>query len=450
MKRILIVDDDTAVTNYLMVFLMQTGVFEPVVVNDSREVEGLLSGGRFDLVLLDLDMPAVSGMDILHAMRDRGDETPVIILTGVHDVELAVKSMKLGAFDYLTKPVDEDKLLQVMDDAMEHGDLHREIDRIPPTGLTRQDLHDASAFDHFPTQDPALIRVFHQAERFASSDLSIFIWGESGTGKEGIARAVHKASPRRDRPFVAVEVDSKPPDQFPAFFFGQERDWSGSMEEAAGVLEQADKGTLFLNNIDALTLPMQVRLTRFIQTGEYYRANSTKIRRIDVRMIVASARDLASPEYTETFSRDLLYHLMVNLIKIPPLRERPGDIPLLAGHFLSEEAERSGKKIKGFSEEFLDLLSHYSFPNNMQELSAIIAHAVANEESDLITTDSLSSYIRERISPRAKKGAKPFVPRRLDEVLREHVALTLRHFGDDRGLAAEQLGVTLEELERYS
>jgi DNA-binding NtrC family response regulator len=450
MKRILIVDDDTAVTNYLMVFLMQTGVFDPLVVNDSREVETLLAGDPFDLILLDMDMPNVSGMDILRGMRDRGDETPVLILTGVHDVELAVKAMKLGAFDYLTKPVDDDKLLQVMDDAMEHGDLHREIDRIPSTGLTRQDLHNASAFDHFPTQDPALIRVFHQAERFASSDLSIFIWGESGTGKEAIARAVHNASPRRDRPFVAVEVDSKPPEQFPAFFFGQERDWSGSMEEAAGVLEQAGEGTLFLNNIDALTLPMQVRLTRFIQTGEYYRENSTKIRRIDVRMIVSSTKDLTSPEYTETFSRDLLYHLMVNSVKIPPLRERPGDIPLLAQHFLVEESARSGKKIAGFSDEFLDLLAHYPFPNNMQELSTIVAHAVANEESNLITVDSLSSYIRERITPKAKKGARPFVPRRLDEVLREHVALTLQHFGGDRERAAEQLGITLEELERYA
>jgi DNA-binding NtrC family response regulator len=448
MKKILIVDDDTAVTNYLLVFLVQSGIFEPSVINDSREVEGRLESESFDVVLLDMDMPNVSGMDILHKMRGKGDETPVVVLTGVSDVTLAVKSMKLGAFDYLTKPVDEDKLLEVLDNAMAHGVLNREIEDLP-TELSRTDLTHQAVFEQFDTQDPGMIRLFHQIEKLAPSDLGIFIWGESGTGKEALARAIHNASSRSDKPFIAVEADSQDPDRFSGFFFGQDRDWSGSREEAAGVLEQANGGTLFLNNIDALPLPMQVRLKRVIQKDEYYRENSTKIREIDVRLIVSSTHDLTLPEYKDTFSRDLLYHLMVNSIQIPPLRERPGDIPLLAERFLREEIEKTGRRITGFSDEFLALLQDYSFPTNVQELRTIIALAVANEESDRITVESLSSTIRERISPSAKVEGLPFMPRKLEEVVREHVARMLEHFGGDREKAAQELGISLDELERH-
>ena len=177
MKRILIVDDDVAVTNYLNVFLVQSGLFEPSVVNDSREVAALLERENFDVILLDLDMPNVSGMDVLQAMRQNRIETPVVILTGVSDVDLAVKSMKLGAFDYLIKPADDDKLLEVLDNAIEHRALHRSIEQLPEE-LTRGGLAHKAAFAHFPTQDKKMIRLFHQAEKVASSDLSIFIWGE--------------------------------------------------------------------------------------------------------------------------------------------------------------------------------------------------------------------------------------------------------------------------------
>jgi len=448
MKKILIVDDDTAVTNYLMVFLVQSGIFEPAVINDSQEVEEKLASGSFDVILLDMDMPIVSGMDILQKMRGKGDETPVVVLTGVSDVNLAVKSMKLGAFDYLTKPVDEDKLLEVLDNAMAHGMLNREIDDLPPE-LSRQGLAHEAVFDKFPTQDPGMIRLFHQIEKLAPSDLGIFIWGESGTGKEALARAIHHASSRSEKPFIAVEADSQDPDKFPGFFFGQDRDWSGSREEAAGLLEQVNGGTLFLNNIDALPLPMQVRLKRVIQKDEYYRENSTKIRKIDVRLIVSSTHDLTQPEYKDTFSRDLLYHLMVNSIQIPPLRERAGDIPLLAELFLREELEKTGKKIIGFSDEFLELLQSYSFPTNVQELLTIIALAVANEETDRITVDALSETIRDRIVPSAAVEGLPFMPRKLEEVIREHVARTLEHFGGDHEKSAEELGISLDELERH-
>jgi DNA-binding NtrC family response regulator len=416
-------------------------------VNDSREVESLLGNETFDVLLLDMDMPNVSGMDILQNMRMKGVDTPVVVLTGVSDVDLAVKAMKLGAFDYLIKPADEDRLLEVLSNAMEHSVLHRTIDTLPEQ-LTRKDLEHEDAFQHFTTQDKGMIRLFHQAEQLASSDLIIFIWGESGTGKEALARAIHQASPRRDKAFVPVEADSQDAESFPAFFFGQDKTWSGSREEQPGLLEEANQGTLFLNHIDYLTKPMQIRLKRFLEAGEYYRENSTQIRKADVRMIVASTHDLTSLEYKEKFSRDLLYHLMVNSIKMPPLRERGGDLPLLAAALLKEESRRVGKDIKGFSDDFLESLKGYSFPTNVQELRAIIAGAVANADGDTITAESLPLYIQETIR-REKAGLKEvFTPRRLDGVIKEHVLKTLEHFDRRKDVAAGELGISLEELDR--
>ena len=191
---------------------------------------------------------------------------------------------------------------------------------------------------------------------------------------------------------------------------------------------------------------MQVRLKRLIQKGEYYRENSTKIMKVDVRLIVSSTRDLTSPEYKETFSRDLLYHLMVNSIRIPPMRERAGDIPVLAKLFLEEEMERTGKEIKGFSDEFLNMLKSYSFPNNVQDLRTIIESAVANEGTDMIQVESLSSYIREKIDPDKLDTAEPLVSKKLDSVIKDHVLKMLELSGNDRDKAAKELGISVKKL----
>ncbi len=449
MRKILIIDDDPAVTNYLKVFMMQTGLFDTTVVNDSREVGPLLAGTTFDIVLLDMDMPNVNGMDILSEMRRKRIDTPVVVLTGVSDIDLAVKAMKLGAFDYLTKPADEEKLLGVIDQAIEHRVLHKTIEGLPKQ-LSLADLEHGAAFDHFPTQDPEMIRIFHQAEKLAASNLSIFIRGESGTGKEAIARAIHQASPRREAPFVVVEASGQDEESFPGFFFGQARNWSGSRDEAPGILEQANHGTLFLNQVDALSLPVQVRLLRVIQTSEYYRENSTQILKADVRMIVASTKDLTRPDYKRTFLRDLLYHLMINSLWIPPLRERMEDLPLMAEKFLAEEAQKLGRTLKGFSPEFPEFLKDYSFPGNVQELRTIVAAAAANTEGGLVTLDSLPPYIRETIEKEKTAPREGFKPRKLEEVVREHVQKTFEHFGSRKDVAADALGISREELDRLT
>ncbi len=449
MKKILIIDDDVAVTNYFKVFLMQTGLFDAKVLNDSREAASLLQNSEFDVILLDMDMPNVSGMDILRDVRKRKLHTPVVILTGVSDVDLAVRAMKLGAFDYLIKPVDDEKLLEVLSGAMEHGEIRQSISLLPEQ-LSCGDLTFKDAFRHFPTMNAEMIRLFHQAEKIASTDLSIFIWGESGTGKEAIARAIHSASPRRDGPFVAVEAESHDPEKFSAFLFGQARDWSGSREEAPGLLEQAHEGTLFLNNIDAMPIPMQVRLRRVIQTGEFYRENSTAIRKANVRMIVSSTHDLTRPEYKDRFSRDLLYHLMVNSIKIPPLRDRAEDIPVLADYFMKEEAEKTGKKVGGFSTELMDLLTGYSYPDNVQELRTIVASAVAGADAETIGPEALPMYIRDLFRQETPVGKGRADIEKLESVIERHVAQTFEYFGKQKEKTAEALGIPVEEVERLA
>lgn len=445
MKHLLIVDDDVAVTNYFKVFIAQTGRFESTVVNDSRRVMDLLKNNNFDVILLDMDMPNVSGMDILNAMRKNNIDIPVIVLTGVNDIDLAVKSMKLGVFDYLIKPVDEDKLLEIIDDALEHRSLHRSIDELP-SELSRKELVNVDAFEYLPSKDPEMIRMFHQAEKLASSDLSLFIWGESGTGKEALARAIHNASPRSAKPFIAVEANNFEADQLPAFVFGQVRSWSGTREEKPGFVEEANGGTLFLNNIEHFNYPMQTRLKRLIQTREYYRESSARIREADVRIIVSSTRDLTAPEYEDCFSRDLLYHLMINSIRIPSLRERVVDIPLLAEHFLQEETEKTGREVRGFSEEALELLEDYNYPNNVQELRTIVASAVTKAEGELVTPESLPRTVGGTSRIRERKRAKMFEPRKLEEVIEDQVRQTVEYFKGDRDRAARELGISRKRI----
>jgi len=446
-KKILIIDDDVAVTNYFKVSLMQSGIFDIMVKNDSREVAELWRHQSFDVVLLDMDMPNISGLDILKDIHQKELKVPVVVLTGVGDVDLAVNAMKLGAFDYLIKPVEDEKLLEVLLSAMEHRDLHHTIDQLPHQ-LTRQDLTHEAVFEQFPTRNPKMIRVLHQAEKIAASDLSVFLWGERGTGKESLARAIHLVSPRADRPFVAVDADSRIPDKVPAFFFGQAQRWSSTEKDAPGILEQANYGTLFLDNIESLTLPMQVRLKRVIQTGEYCRESSAQVRQVDVRIIVSSTHDLTSKDYEENFSRDLLYHLMINSIKIPSLRERIEDVELLAQKFLKEQNEKTGGKITGFSAGFLHHLKKHHFPDNIQELGTIIATAAAACESDVITEAYLPPYIKNQLTEQTTLVDKSFRPRKLDDIVKEHVLNTLTYYGQDINKAAKKLKISPDEITR--
>jgi len=445
MNQIMIVDDDAAVTNYLLVFLMQTERFEVTVINDSRLVPGLLAEKQFNVMLLDMDMPGVSGMEILKVVQEKKLSIPVIVLTGVADVDLAVRAMKLGAFDYLTKPVEDEQLLQVIDSAIEHSALHRSLAELP-SQLKQEDLHNRDAFSALPSNNPTMIRVLHQAEHMAASDVAVFLCGERGTGKELLARAMHQASKRRERPFLAIDLSAHDQDKFPAAFFGQARLWGGVTEERPGFLEEAAGGTLFLSEAELLPFPMQVRLKRVLQEGEFYREGSTRIRTVDIRLMVASSGQSGSGETQDCFSGDFFCHLAVNSINIPPLRERIEDLPMLANLFLRQTERKLGRVFSGFDPGFLDFLASYSFPENIQELAGIVEAAAVNCRKDLIAVEDLPSIIRRKISS-GEQFLFSFQPRRLDDVTKEHLNRTLAYFHGSRHQAAEALGINPDKLE---
>lgn len=443
MKKLLIVDDDVAVTNHLMVFVIQTGEYEPTVINDAKTVPDILAKEQFDALLLDMDMPHLSGMDIIKHINQEGIGLPIVVLTGVTDADMAVKSLKLGVFDYLIKPVDDDHLLEVMNKAIAHGTMKDSIKELP-TQLKLEDLDYREAFDHLRSQSPSMIRLFHQAEKMAVGDLCVFIFGERGTGKMSVAKAVHRASPRRGGPFVSINAAAHDMEKFPKEFFGANPEEVGKSKRP-GFLEEADGGTLFINNIELLPIPVQIRLDRVIQQKEFYRESSPRIHGIDVRIIVASLHDLTEEDYQESFSRDLLYHLMVNSLHMPPLRERREDIAIIANDILRREAKRMDKKVNGFTEEFMDLLLNYDYPGNVQELNDIVATSVINAESRLVGIDSLAHYMRDILT----SGRRPmigFQPRKLEDVVKDHVEKTILYLGGDKAKAAIELGINTEDI----
>lgn len=446
MKRVLIVDDDCAVTNYLMVFLAQTELYETTVINDSREFDSVFESEPFDVVLLDMDMPFKTGMDILQYISSRGSPTPVVVLTGVADVDLAVRAMKTGAFDYLSKPVEEEHLLEVLKSAIDHRSTQDSI-RSMPQNPERDELINVEAFAEFPSAHPEMIRLLHKAEKIAKSDLPVFIWGEQGTGKRLLAEAIHRISSRSTGPFIAVNAAELDEEEFAADFFGMARDYSGASEARTGFIEEANSGTLFIDGVSWLSRPVQVRLKRVIRTGEYYRERSTTILQSNVRIIVAANEEMSGVELENGFTGDLLYHLKVNSLRIPPLRERPCDVPLLAELFLKKEIAGLGKPVSGFSSEFMDVLKTYDYPYNREELKTIISTSVVSSDGGLLMPRDMPGYVLEKSLER-KPPDPDFVPRKLSEIKLEHAMRTLEYFGDDIDKTAEELGITIDELER--
>ncbi len=448
MRKILIVDDDVSVTNYLMVFLMQHEVFEPVVLNDSREAPAMLESTTFDTIILDMDMPNLSGLDILKIIHERKIDTPVLVLSGVNDVDLAVKALKLGAFDFLSKPVDDEYLIQVIDRAIEHHTLHESLSQLPQD-LARNELVNEEAFEQLVTRNADVIHLFHEVEMIAAGEVCIFLTGERGTGRRTLALASHNASPRRRGPFVDVNVANHDPDSFAAQFFGLTKGWSGAVEAQEGFLERANGGTLYISNIEKLALPVQHRLDRVLRSGEFYRQGTTEIRKVDIRLIASSTVDLTQDCYRDCFSGDLLYHLWGNLIKIPPLREREGDLALFAEYFLKRAIKGTDKKVRHIDPELIEFLETYDFPGNESELRDIIATAVLRESGDTLRIESLSRYVRDKIQRGVPAGGN-FVFRKLDDAIRDVVRDTVRHVDGDLHRAALELDVSLDQVRKYT
>ncbi len=439
MDKILVIDDDQAVLNYLNIFLLQAGTFEVTTLSNSSRAFEVIKDGTFDLLLLDMDMPDVTGLDILQRIHDEGIDIGTIVLTGVEDIGLAVAAMKLGALEYLTKPVDNDRLLNLMHTALEHRRASRSAES---ESTAAAHLRFKEAFKEIVTQDTRMNEIFATVEKMAVTDNSVLVWGESGTGKELIARAIHRISKRNGQHFVAVNAGTFASELFASEFFGHNQGaFTGATSSKRGFLEEADRGTLFLDEIGELALPIQVKLLRVLQEGEFFRLGSTKNLKVDVRIIAATNKNLHEEMKKGNFRKDLFYRLNINSVYLPPLRERKGDIPLLAYHFLRRFCQTNSKKIDKISEGVMKALNQYDYPGNVRELMNIVNSAVIVESSNELKKKSLPSYFLENLG--FGDSGPPDTPlKTLQEVENEHIKRVLAYTGGNKTKAAQILGIS--------
>jgi DNA-binding NtrC family response regulator len=439
---ILVVDDDTGLLRSVKTTLVRAGLPEPETLDDSRQVLPLMAERPFRLALIDLIMPHMDGITLLREIKAAHPATECIIVTAVDDTETAVSAMKYGAYDYLVKPIDREKLAITVHRALEHFSLKQELSlaTAPPRfeGLSRPE-----AFDHLVAGDPAMARVFHQVEAVAPTDYSVLITGESGTGKEEIARVIHNLSGRAQSPFAGVNVAAVSDTIFEDAFFGHEKGaFTGASETRAGYFEQADGGTLFLDEIAELAPALQVKLLRVIQERELFRLGSTRPRSVDFRLICATNQELSEAISAGRFRADLYHRIRAFAIHLPPLRDRRKDIIPLASHLLTIHCRAAGKDIRTIAPDMQSYLLAHPLSGNIRELDHIIAGAVLLETGAQLTL----SAVAEAAGNTSEENAPPL--KSLDALERQHIHDVLAHTGGNRTQAARILGIGLRTLQR--
>ena len=451
MNRILVIDDDQAVLNYLNIFLLQAGTFDVTTLSNSTRAYTELKNNAYDLLLLDMDMPDVTGLDILKAIQENNIDIETIVLTGVEDVELAVSAIKLGAMEYLTKPVDNERLLRLMNTALEHRNRQKTIDH--QDAISADDLMFKDAFKEIITQSEKMHKVFSMVEKMAQTDNSILVWGESGTGKELIARVIHRISKRSKQNFIAVNAGAFANELFASEFFGHSQGaFTGATTNKRGLVEEADKGTLFLDEIGELALPIQVKLLRVLQEGEFFRLGSTKNLKVDVRIVAATNKNLHEEIKKGNFRKDLFYRLNMNSVYLPPVRERKCDTALLSNHFHSVFSKANGKKIEKISEGAMKLLTHYDYPGNVRELMNVINSAVIIESTGELRKKSLPNYFLENTFM-SDNNLGDVSLKSLEDIETEHIRKVLAFMDGNRTKASQILGISrislLSKIKKY-
>ena len=398
---VLIVDDEHATVNSFELILTSGGISNIMRCHDSRQVMGIMDQHPVDVVLLDLVMPHLTGEELLEQIKDTHPDIEALIITGIDTVDSAVNCMQLGAFDYLVKPVDENRLVSTVSRAIEMRRLKRENSNLH-NGFLSDSLDHPEAFDHLVAQDPHMLRVFKYVEAVAASGQPVLITGESGTGKELVAQALQRLS-TPERPFVPVNVAGLDDTVFSDTLFGHLKGaFTGAQGVRAGLVEQAAQGCLFLDEIGDLSPASQVKLLRLIQEREYLPLGADMPKPAEARVIAATHCDLQASRDKGKFRDDLFYRLCIHHIRIPPLRERPDDIPLLAEHFVRMAAQDLDREPPAIPARLLARLAAYAFPGNVRELKSMIFDGVSKCGGDTLP---LSSF-RDRL-PSGAMTARP-------------------------------------------
>lgn len=465
---VLIVDDDEDLQRSFAFSLRSHGITNIMQCTDSREVLDLLSQHAIDMILLDLNMPNLSGRELLPLIVQRYPDIPVVVATGVDEVKTAVKCMQAGAFDYMVKPVEEDSLIAAARRGLEVREVKRE-NSLLREHLLSGELRCPAAFAKIVTADKTMGALFQYIEAVSCTPQPILINGETGSGKELVAKSIHDASGRTGK-YVPVNIAGLDDNVFSDTLFGHVRGaFTGADKKRDGLIEQASGGTLFLDEIGDLNSQSQVKLLRLLQEREYFPLGSDTPRRSDARIIVATNRDLQKMQKEGTFREDLYYRLRSHLIRVPPLRERLDDLPLLMDHFLGKVAEALGKKKPTPPAELFQLLSSYCFPGNIRELEAMVYNAVSTHSTGMMSIAPFQRMIEESskemdlkpLPPRpapsedgmAAANSKILDPMRPLPSLREAedilILEALKRTSGNQTLAAQMLGVTRQTLNRH-
>jgi DNA-binding NtrC family response regulator len=443
LPKVLVVEDDPDIRAILAVFLGDKGFHAKVAESGHRALE-LLGEEPVDLILSDVRMPGMTGLELLRTVKERDPEIELVLMSAYSCVRDAVEAIQLGAADYVEKPIDFRRLERVLQTVLEKRDLqHR-------TRILEQRLQGVVTFEGMVARTQRMLETFAFIERLARYPTTALITGESGTGKELVARAIHTLSPLRDRPFIVCNCTTLAPTLLESELFGYVRGaFTGADRDRKGLFEAAHGGTIFLDEIGELPLGVQVKLLRVLENREIKRIGSPEPLRVDIRVIAATNRDLPQMVQQATFRDDLYYRLNVGAIQLPPLRERPEDVEPLVAHFITICNEKLGRSVAGVSPQVLAILTRYPWPGNVREIANVIERAMVVAKGSVILPEHLPPHLFEATRPIAANGDGNRPPElSLEAAEREQILRALQASGGKRIEAARLLGLSRRTLYR--
>lgn len=386
-SRILVVDDEESIREFLEIMLKKEG-YEVTTAEDGQKAKEVLTKKSFDMVISDMQMPHVTGIELLKHVKDSYPDVVFMMITAFGTTETAVDAMKMGAYDYVTKPFKIDEVRLNIHNALRSKNLETEV------RILKKELVKEYSFQNMVGNSAPMHAIFDLVRRVSQSPTNVMITGESGTGKEVVAKAIHYNGPLKDKPFVTINCGAIPENLMESEMFGHKKgSFTGAIADKVGLFEVADSGTLFLDEVGELPLSIQVKLLRAIQERIIRRVGATDDMKVEVRIIAATNRNLEDMVAKGTFRQDLYYRLNVINIRTPALRERPEDIPLLANHFLKKYNDKLNKAISTISTEAMDILKKYNYPGNVRELENMIERTVALEAGSTILPESLPPMV---------------------------------------------------------
>ncbi len=447
-ERVLVVDDEQSMREFLEIMLTQDG-YEVSLASDGKEALKAFRKEEPHLVITDVKMPGMNGLDLIRKIRSSSTFAPIIAITAYASADDAIRAVREGAYDYISKPFQVEDLRIIVRNALEACRLRKEN-----TDL-KKIIEDKHGFGEIIGKSARMVEIFNLITRVAPSTAGVLIVGESGTGKELVAKAIHQGSPRADKPFVTINCSAIPESLLESELFGHVKgSFTGAVANKPGLVESAHNGTVFLDEIGEIPLAVQAKLLRFLQEKEYRRVGGNQDRRVDVRVIAATNKNLEKEMEQGLFREDLYYRLNVIRIQIPPLREREKDIPLLLDQFLKKFSRDQGKKIDKVSSLAMRVLCNYSYPGNVRELKNIVERCVTLEQSERLTAETLPSRLVRKSGTDGHLPAVEIPPEGMDlnqaleDVERSLISKAMEITGENRARTARLLGISSRSL-RY-